>query len=47
MSLIWAQTIDEARTLALDKGAWSPFELNELGVMPDESEVLFVKGGEG
>ena len=46
VALIWAQTIDEARMLALDKGAWPDFMVDELGVMPQESEVLFVKGGE-
>lgn len=46
VALIWARTIDEARMLALDKGAWPDFEIDELGCMPDESEVLLVKGGD-
>ena len=46
VALIWASTVDEARALALDKGAWPDFNIDELGVMPDESEVLFVKGGD-
>ncbi len=44
VALIWARTIDEARLMALDKGAWPGFECEELGVMPEESAVLFVKG---
>lgn len=47
VALIWAANIDEARVLVLETGAWPGYQLDELDVvMPQESSVIFVKGGE-